>query len=419
MHLAAIGVNHQNAPVAVREKVAIAGYRLDEVLMGLKQYLPQAVILSTCNRTEIYTMDDGNQGSELAAQTFLGNRMNGLSEDWRQYLYLIHDLSAAEHLLRVASGLESMVVGEYEVLGQVRVALESAQKAGVINLPLRYIFTTAIRTGRAVRERTEISKNPISVSSVAVDLAARAVTDLGTSKLLVIGAGEAGQLVTKVAYERGVRRIVIGSRTQARAQELAAIFQGKAINLENLETELADADIVVTCATAPHRLVGIDQVAKIMNQRPANPLVIVDIAVPRNVTPEVGSIPNVFLYSIDDLTNISNTNRLKREGSIQQVEVIIAAEMKKLSAWWREHEIRPLISALMGKAEVIRATQLEKTLKNFHSLSCEQRENLESMTRAIVNRILQDPVQYLKNNGNSKQSQLLREIFGINAENSG
>jgi glutamyl-tRNA reductase len=417
MHITSVGINHQTAPVAVREKVAIGGNKLDEALAGLKNYLAQGVILSTCNRTEIYLVDDEEHAGEQAALGFLNDRLGRLAGDWRQYIYITRELAAIRHLVRIASGLESMVVGEFEVLGQVRQSLESAQKAGMVNLPLRHMFNTAIRTGRAVREHTSISKNPISVSSVAVDLATKAVADLVSAKLLVIGAGEAGRLVAKVAYERGVRQIIIGSRTKERAQETAAAFHGKAINLETLEEELAGTDIVVTCATAPHRLVGIEQIEKIMSRRPDAPMVIIDIAVPRNVAPEVGSIRNVFLYSIDDLTEISDANRHKREGSIQQAESIITAEMDKVAVWWQEHEVRPLIGALMGKAEGIRSAQLEKTLKNFAFLTDEQRENLESMTRSIVTRILQDPVQYLKAHGHNGHSEILKELFGIDPEN--
>jgi glutamyl-tRNA reductase len=211
-------------------------------------------------------------------------------------------MEATKHLFRVASGLESMIVGEYEVLGQVRQALETAEKVGTVNLTLRQAFHSAVRTGRRVREETEISKNALSVSSVAVDLAAGVIGDLRNCRMLVIGAGEAGRLVARVARERGVSKIVIASRTKGRAQALASALHGVPTDLSDLTNELEAANIVVTCAGAPHWILDFHKIDKVMRNRPHLSLVVIDIALPRNVEPKVGNIPNVFLYNINDLT---------------------------------------------------------------------------------------------------------------------
>jgi glutamyl-tRNA reductase len=415
MHISLVGINHQTAPVAVREKAAIGINNLNEALAALHRHVPYGVILSTCNRTEIYCAHKDQDAAWQAGLNFIKARLNEPESVLEKHVYVLDNDAAVEHLFRVASGLESLVVGEFEVLGQIRQAMEAAERAAMIHLPLRYIFNSAIRAGREVREETGISKNPISVSSVAIDLAAKEVVDLTKCKMVVIGAGEAGRLVAKVAKERGTSQIVVGSRTWERAQEVAAALNGKAIDLETLGEELRDANIIVTCATAPHRLVSTGQIEKIMNGRKDLPLVIIDIAVPRNVEPEVSQIKNVFLYTIDDLTEISKANRKSREGAIQQAEVIIETELERFVNWRRDFEIRHLISALMGKAEEIRSAQLKRTLKKLPSLSDEQMECLEAMTKSIVTRILQDPLDYLKDGG-ANQSEVVKKLFKLDVE---
>jgi glutamyl-tRNA reductase len=252
---------------------------------------------------------------------------------------------------------------------------------------------------------------------VAIDLATCIVGDLAKCKMLVIGTGETGKLAVKVARERGASRIFIVSRTKERALAMATTLNGIPVELDNLEDELSDADIVVTCSGAPHRLLSVEQIEQVMRKRPEIPLVIIDIALPRNVEPEVRQIKNVFSYNIDDLTEISDSNRKQRESAIQQAEIIIKDEVDKFILRWRHFEIRPVISALMSKAEEIRSAQLSKTLKRFPQLSDEQRSILEAMTKSIVTRILQDPIEYLKTNGNDSHSEMVKELFELNTEN--
>ena len=237
MHVSLVGVNHRTAPVAIREKLAIRSAKLSDSLLLLHRYVSQGIILSTCNRTEVYAVHGDGCHAEEASLNFLKAYLNIPDADLLQYAYVASGKEAVEHLFRIACGLNSMIVGEYEVLGQVGHALEVAEKAGMVNLPLRHIFQSAIRTGRRVREETGISKNALSISSVAVDLAARVVGDLQSSKILVIGAGEAGGLVVKVARDRGASRIVVASRTQERAATLAATLGGIPISLNNLVEE--------------------------------------------------------------------------------------------------------------------------------------------------------------------------------------
>jgi len=419
MHVSLVGLNHSATPITIREKVAISAEKLHDSLSLLRHYVPHGVILSTCNRTEVYAM--GSHSAEEASIDFL-NAVAGVSfADLLPHIYLLTNETAFGHLFRVASGLDSMIVGEFEVLGQVRHALEAAEKARMVNLPLRHIFQSAIRTGRQVREETGISKNALSISSVAVDLAAGVVGDLGDCKVLVIGAGEAGRLVVKVAKERGVSRIVVASRTRERASILAATLGGTPIDLSNLAEELSTTNIVVTCAGAPHRILDVRHLEGALRKRPELPLVIIDIAVPRDVEPAVGQISNVFLYNIDDLTEVSDLNRQQREGEIQKVRKIIVAEVSTLVSWWRTLEVRPIVSDLMRKAEEIRCAQLNKTLNKLRSLSDEDRDSLEAMTKSIVTKILKEPIEYLKTNANSSQdyAEMVSKLFRLNGEERG
>ena len=419
MRINLVGINHSTAPITVREAAAISTEKIFDSLSLLRQYVPRGVILSTCNRTEVYTIDKDEHNAEKASVDFLQAHLNISDTDLSQYIYVLNDRVAVEHLFRVACGLESMIVGEFEVLGQVGYALEAAEKAGMVNLPLRHIFRSAIRAGRRVRDETGISRNALSVSSVAVDLAAGIVGDLKECKMLVIGAGEAGSLVAKVARDRGVSRMVIASRTQEKALALTAMLGGLPIGLNNLVEELSTTNIVVTCAGAPHRILSIRHVKEAMEKRPELPLVIIDIAVPRNVEPEAGEISNVFLYDIDGLTEISSLNREQREGEMQNAAEIIAAEMDKFVSWWRAFEIRPVVKALMKKAEDIRSTQLNKTLKKLPPLSDEELNSLEAMTMSIVTKILKDPVHHLKaGGGNSDYTEMVKELFQLNTEKS-
>lgn len=418
MNIGLVGLNHRTAPLAIREKAAIRGGHLNDALRLLHSYVSHGVILSTCNRTEVYTVTSEDSDAKTVSLNFLQTHLDIPEPALPRYTYVIEGEAAVEHLFRIACGLESMIVGEYEVLGQVSQALEVAEKAKMVNLPLRHLFQDAIRTGRRVREETEISKNALSVSSVAIDLASRTIGDLANCKMLVIGAGEAGRLAAKAARDRGVSRIFVASRTRERASTLAAALGGVPISLNNLVEELSTCNLVVTCANAPRWLLGVHHVAAAMGHRPELPLVIIDIAVPRNVAPAVAQIGNVFLYNIDDLTQISEKNRRQREGEMAKASEIIAVELAKFKAWWRTLEIRPVVSALMKKAEGIRRAQLNRTLKKLRPLSEEERDNLIAMTKSIVTKILQDPISYLKENGRSdgEPTEIVSELFQLDAD---
>jgi len=420
MQVNLIGINHRTAPIAILEKAAVRADKLHDALSLFRTYTPHGIILSTCNRTEVYTADSDSGHAKEASLNFLKAHFDISEANLLQYAYFSQNEEAVEHLFRLTCGLDSMIIGEFEILGQVRQALEAARGAKMANLSLHHVFQSAIRIGRRVREETGISKSALSVSSVAVDLASKVVGDLRNCKMLVIGAGEAGRLVAKAAKDRGTSQILIASRTQERASTLATTLGGIPIDLNNLVEELNTCNIIVTCADAPHWVVDARHMEAAMRSRPELPLVIIDIAVPRNVEPAVEQINNVFLCNIDDLTQISDANRRQREGEIQKAEEIITAEVAKFASWRRAFEIRPILSALMRKAEEIRCSQLNRTLKKLRPLSDEERDSLDAMTKSIATKILQEPIQYLKENVNNSENyaEIVRELFRLDREKS-
>lgn len=416
MHVSIVGVNHNTTPLRFLERLAITTPQLHDSLLLLRQQVSHGIILSTCNRTEVYTVASDAYPIEQSGINFLKTRANISDDDLLPHIYRHKGVTVFEHLFRVASGLDSMVIGEFEVLGQVGRALEAAEKARMVNLPLRNLFRHAIRTGRRVREETLISKNALSVSSVAVDLATRIVGDLSSCKILVIGAGETGRLVAKAAKDRGASQLIVYNRSRERASALAEALGTATVATGNLMEELSTADIAISCTAAPHMVLKLQQVQKAMSTRPDCPLVIIDIAVPRDVDPEVKLIKNVFLYNIDNLTETSALNRKQREGEIQRAKGIIKDEVDRFTTWWQTLEVRSVVSAMTKKSEDIRRAQLEKTLKKLRALSDEEQDSLEAMTKAIVTKMLNDPIQYLKKNPRNKRDyiQMVNELFQLN-----
>lgn len=418
MNICLVGLNHHTAPVAIREKAAIRSEDLSDALELLRSQVSYGVILSTCNRTEVYTIQGDESSVETASLNFLRTHLDISDALLLKHTYVLKGEEAVEHLFRTASGLDSMVIGEYEILGQLQQALKTAENLGMVNLPLRHIFQSAIRTGRRVRRETGISQSPFSVSSVAVELAVKVLGGLKSCRMLVIGAGEAGRLVAKAAKDRGVSQIIVASRTQERASTLTEMLGGIPTSLNNLEEELATCNIAVTCADAPRYLLDFSRMKRAMSRRPELPLVIIDIAVPRNVEPAVARLKNVFLYNIDDLSQISEQNRRQRELEVRKAEEIISAEMAKFATWWQGFKVRPLIRAMMSRAEEIRRSHLERTVKRLPKLSDEERYRLEMMTRAIVTKILKGPVHNLKvkRAGNRDYAAMVKELFQLDEE---
>lgn len=413
-----VGVQHDTSPVAVREKLSIPRRQMREALASLRGYLPSGIILATCNRTEVYATEEDGTSTEQAIRRFLEDWAGVSQEELAPYLYHSSNHEAMRHLSQTASGLCSMVVGEHEILGQTRRALQDAEHAQMVNLPLRKLFQHAIRTGRRVRDETDISRNALSVSAAAVDLAAEVTSDISHRRVLLIGAGEAGKLVARALSQMGISQVTVASRALTNAQELASILGGNAIHLSHVQSEMEAADILITCTGAPHFVVHHELVKEVMASRPGRPLVVVDIAVPRDVEPEVGQIEGVFLYDIDRFNQVSEVNRKAREKEVARAMAVVDDEMEHFLTWWQTLEAKPTITALTQMAEDIRQRQLRMTLKKLPPLSQEECDSLDAMTKAIVNKILHNPIKCLKHSGQGSGGfvQAVRKLFALDGQ---
>ncbi|MFA5055655.1 MAG: glutamyl-tRNA reductase [Dehalococcoidia bacterium] len=417
-HIYLTGVSHETAPLQVRERLSIPRGRVHEALARLGTYVGGGVILATCNRTEIYSICNDKESLAEPIQKFFCE-WSGFSQDQlAPHLYTTRGLDAARHLTETAAGLCSMIVGEWEIQGQVRRALQAAEADGMADPHIKKVFQQAIRIGRRVRDETDISRNALSVSSVAVRLAAGAVGDVRKCRVVLVGAGQAGKLVARAFAQRGVADIAIINRSPECAAELAGSIGGRAVDLGLLREETEAADIVISCTGAPHFVVDYDIVSDIMRTRPSRPLVIVDIAVPRDIDTSVRGIEGVHLYDIDDFMNVSKTHRRAREKEIARAMSIIDEEMERFAEQWHAMSVKPVVDALMQKAEDIRKRQLQLTLKKLPPLSAEERESIEAMTRSIVNKILHNPVECLKGNGHDDGAMVetVKELFDIEIE---
>lgn len=418
MQINVVGVNHSTTPIEVRERLAVSSNQIPNALLMLRKHVEQGLILSTCNRTEVYSIAKTTRTPVLKGMEFLRDWAKTSDVELLPYIYHYENEEAVKHLFHVASGLDSMIIGEFEILGQVKQGLEEAEKAGMVKQPLRNLFHHALQVGRRVREKTGISRNALSVSSVAVSLAAQAIGDLSKCKALVIGTGEAGRLVAKALKEKGVSQITTTSRSQENASALAAALGGHSINISNLSTELATCDIVISCTGAPHTILDRQTVELATSARVNRPLVIIDIAVPRDVEPEIRQIKGVFLCDIDDLTHVSELNRKQREKEIRSAMRIIDSEMERFASWWQTTEAEPIISSLTKKAEDIRRAQLDRTLKKLRKLSPGEQQSVEAMTKAIVQKLLHNPIQWLKENADAREdhTKLVSELFQLDTK---
>jgi glutamyl-tRNA reductase len=417
MQIHVAGVNHSTTPIEIRERLAVSNDRLSDALSLLHKHVSQGLILSTCNRIEVYSVAEGRDSSQPGID-FFKSWANIAHADLLPYIYCYQNEAAIRHLFHVASGLDSMIIGEFEILGQVKNSLEEANKARMVEHPLRTLLHQALRVGRQVREKTGISKNALSVSSVAVELAAKAIGDLTRCKALVIGTGEAGRLVAKALKERGIAQITATSRSYEKASALAKALGGSSVDIGSLGQELAGCDIAISCTGAPHFILDLKTMENTMLARSNRPLVIIDRAVPRDVDPEVRRLSNIFLYYIDDFTHISDRNRKQRETETQKAMEIIESEVKRFASRWQTMEVKPIISSLVGKAEAIRQAQLKLTLKKLRRLSTEEQQSLEAMTKAIVQKILHDPIQHLKKDAEERDDyiRLIAELFQLDRD---
>ena len=393
-----IGLNHKTAPVEIREKfasVCVDGATSLEQIGRLPQ-VKEAFFVSTCNRMEIlFTTTELDHGMGQVVR-HLANIYGKTAGALKPYLYIHLDHEAVKHLFRVTCSLDSMVVGEPQILGQIKQAYRDAVEAKTSGVILNRLLHRSFWVAKRVRSETQIGSSAVSISYAAVQLAKKIFYDLQGKKAMLVGAGEMAELAAEHLLGQGVDEIVVANRTLDRALALAKRFKGTTIPLEQLAQELNRVDIIISSTGSPEPVISADQVRRQMRGRRNRPLFFIDIAVPRDIEPEVNRIDNVYLYNIDDLQNIVEINRDQRLKEATRAEHIIEAEALKFEGWLRTLEVVPTIVSLRRKAEEIRQTEILRTYGQCHSLPEEQMEAIEVLTRSIINKLLHDPILFLK-----------------------
>ncbi|MHB8377225.1 MAG: glutamyl-tRNA reductase [Dehalococcoidia bacterium] len=414
MQVSLVGISHKTAPVAVREHFALGAGELPEALARLGERYAGAAVLSTCNRTEVYAVSPRGIGDPRSVVALLNEVKGGPPVEGAPF-FALSGREATRHLFRVAAGVESMVIGESEILGQVRGAFAAATAARTHTVALSRLFHSAIRVGRRARSQTHIGRYAVSVSSTAVALARSTLGDIDGRTVLVVSAGEAGKLTARTLRESGVATMLVTNRSAERARELAADLGGKAVPFEEIEESLRRADIVITSTASPEFVFGRPLVEAAMRERPNRPLLLIDIAVPRDIDPAVRGVAGVHLYDIDGLQDIARSNITLRRKELTHVEAIVEEEVDRFSDWLRALEAVPTVSSLRAQAEAIRLAELERTLPRT-KMSPADRKRVEAMTAAIVKKLLHAPITRLKTPGEGERYvEAVRTLFDLDA----
>ncbi len=407
-----VGLNHRTAPVEEREKVAFSPEELPEALAGLRQELSNAVVVSTCNRTELYSTTDGG---DPQLERLLGAlaATKGVQLHPRLTYFLTHG-EAVRHLFRVACGIDSMVLGESQILGQVRDAMSAATQAETLNGVLSRLFHCALRVGKRARSQTNIGRYAVSVGSAAVSLAKRTAGTLDGRTVLVISAGSTGKLAAHSLADSGAARVLVTNRTPERAAALARGIGGQTVPFSQLARALAQSDIVISGTGAGEFVLGPEAVAPAVAGRNSDELLLFDIAVPRDIDPAVRELPGVRLFDIDDIETVSRASLRGRRREVLRVEAHVEDEVEGFMSWWRSLDVVPVIAALRERADEHRRSELARALRRLPDLSEEQRERIDAMTRAIVKKMLDRPIARLKNGADpGPYIEALEDLFKV------
>ncbi len=420
MKLWITGVNHRTAPVAIREKLAFTESDLPNALAELRKRpgLVEGMILSTCNRVEFAVTTDEDVDPQDCVEEFLTSSQRISDRAWIQpYVYSFGGREAIRHLFRVAASLDSMVVGEPQILGQLKSAYSMAKSQGALSGFLDTVLTRAFNVAKRVRTETEIGVSAVSVSYAAVELAREIFGSLSNKKVMLIGAGKMSELAARHLYRSGVTQILVANRTRSRAEQVAELVRGRIIDYENLYTTLPEVDIVITSSGAPGYILTKDQMRKIIDARKNRPMFLIDIAVPRNIEPAVNDLANVFLYDIDDLQKVVDNNLRGRLDEAAEADKIVMEEVDRLEAYMRGREVVPMIVSLQTQLESVRAGEVERMRSRLGPLTQQQEDALEALTRGIINKIAHGPISELRKNagnpGGVPVLDAIRKIFRL------
>ncbi|SJZ66786.1 glutamyl-tRNA reductase [Selenihalanaerobacter shriftii] len=419
MTIVTMGLNHKTAPVEIREQISFTSKEKDAALERIDEddEIEEGIILATCNRTEVYVVSLKKEVGIKFILNLLSEFSSLSKEELEEYMYYYFDLGAVTHLYRVASGLDSMVLGEAQILGQVKDAFNLAREKETISTILHQLFTDSLKVGKRARHETAINDNAASVSYAAVELANKIFGTLDEEVVLILGAGEMSKLTLKSLVDHGVDKVVVANRTFSKAVNLAEQFNGQAIKWEEVDNWFNKVDIVISSTGAPHYIVNYDMVKDILIKRNDKPLFFIDIAVPRDIDPNIHQIENVYAYNIDDLESVVNANLKKSEACVSSVKEIIEEEVKDFNTWRNSRDVVPIIKSLRKQAEQIRQKELERALAKIDGIDEEDKNIIKGLTYKIINKLLHKPTVQVKEFANIENGQLylqaVNKLFGL------
>ncbi|HKZ57301.1 MAG TPA: glutamyl-tRNA reductase [Thermodesulfovibrionales bacterium] len=420
MKVLVAGLNHNTADIEVREKVAFNGSKLQEGLVELKKlpHVDEVVILSTCNRMELYAGVKDTEKASESIKTFISGFHNIDRSLLDKAIYVYDDVDAVRHIFRVASSLDSMVIGEPQILGQLKEAFEFALEKKTTGILLNKLMKKAISVAKRVRSETRIAENAVSISFAAVELAKKIFTDLSAKVFMLLGAGEMAELAAKHLMSNGVKEVIVANRRYERACELAKEFSGRPVALDNFLREMVHSDIVICSTGAPNYIVVKEQMQKVMKERKQRQVFIIDISVPRNIDPKINDLDNVYLYNIDDLQGIVDANMFERKKEAEKAERIIEEEIEPFFQWLSSLDSVPTIVALREKMEKIKNDEIEKLLNRFPDLDEKQRKAIEYMASSIVNKLIHPPTIALKKDSEDRDLivAIIKKLYEIDDE---
>jgi len=419
--LLALGCSHRTAGIDLRERLALPEGRAASLLRSLvsEEGISEAAAISTCNRTELYLVAADSVDAEATALGALSREAGIRATDLLGPLYSLRDEEAARHLFRVTAGLDSMIVGEAEIQGQVKRAYELALVEGVTGPVINRLFRGALSAGKRARAETAIGEKGVSIPSVAVELARQHLGDLADRKVVLIGAGETAELTARALAARGVQTVFVANRRYNRAIGLAERFGGSALRINDLPVYLETADIVVSATDSPHPLIERPELEHVMQERESSPLLMIDLAVPRDIDPDCRELTGVSLSDVDDLQRMVDRNASNRENEAAKAERILEAEFDLYREWLEAQSVMPTIAELRGRADAIVEQVLSENENRWENLSEADRERAEVLARAVANRLLHEPTARLRALADSENGYrdlaLLREIFGLDS----
>jgi len=413
MFVILLGINHKTAPIEIREKLAMSKPQIKTKASQLKNLLEidGVVVLSTCNRTEFYIATKNVDSGKKSLIEFVANYGNCSPKILERYIYLKDCRNAVHHLFRVSAGLDSMILGETQILGQVQDAYEYALEFKISNNVLNTLFQNAISVGKRVRTETLIDRHAVSVSSASVELAKQIFGNLQGHSVLILGAGETSELTARHLVANGVSTVIVANRTFERANLLAQEFGGEAIRLDDFPNYLTRADIVISCTAAPKYIVDANDLLPFIDERKDKPILFIDIAVPRDINPDVCTLSNVALYDVDDLQNVVHQNLVGRKKEAVKAELIINDELEKFFHWLDTLVVIPTIIALKEQGENIKIKETERALRKLNNLSEKEKNTIKSMANSIVNQLLHNPIANLKEHAHGEKGAIYAEAI--------